>query len=132
MVAGQRSTSGDVSRPSAGSILFPFEAAQEIAGEGISLEDTVLSSTRDQLEAVALILGATHTTDLGNLEPLTYPVPPATSVYHPPAEAVRQLLVGGHEEELKVEIGTLIARADVGSFDVGVPASIPVIWLSWR
>ena len=26
---------------------FPFEAAQEIAGEGISLEDTVLSGTRD-------------------------------------------------------------------------------------
>ncbi|WP_152426955.1 hypothetical protein [Paramagnetospirillum caucaseum] len=30
---------------------FPFEAAQEIAGEGLSLEDTVLSGTRDQLEA---------------------------------------------------------------------------------
>ena len=38
---------------------FPFEAAQEIAGEGISLEDTILSNTRDQLEAKALILGAT-------------------------------------------------------------------------
>src|SRR5437016_5157458 len=43
---------------------FPFEAAQEIAGEGISLEDTVLSGTRDQLEAKALILGATSESDL--------------------------------------------------------------------
>jgi hypothetical protein len=27
---------------------FPYEAAQEIAGEGLSLEDTVLSGIRDQ------------------------------------------------------------------------------------
>lgn len=99
---------------------FPVEAAQEIAGEGISLEDTVLSGTRDQLEAVALILGATPSTDLLNLVPLTYPVPPATSVYHPPAEAVRQLLVGGREMERQAEIGTLIARGDV---DVSLSAS---------
>ena len=92
---------------------FPLEAAQEIAGEEISLEDTVLSGTRDQLEAVALILGATQTTELASLFPLTYPVPPATSVYHPPAEAVRQLLVGGREEERKAVVGSLIARQDV-------------------
>lgn len=92
---------------------FPFEAAQEIAGEGISLEDTVLSDTRDQLEAVSLILGSTPEQNLSNLSPLTYPVKPASTVFHPPAEAVRQLLVGGREEERKVRVGTLIARNDV-------------------
>ena len=92
---------------------FPFEAAQEIAGEGISLEDTVLSGTRDQLEAVALILGATPEDQLSNLSPLTYPVKPASTVFHPPAEAVRQLLVGGSQDEQKTLIGSLIARSDV-------------------
>lgn len=92
---------------------FPFEAAQEIASEGISLEDTVLSGTRDQLEAVALILGATPEDQLWNLSPLTYPVKPASSVYHPPTEAIRQLLIGGREDERKVRIGSLIARGDV-------------------
>ncbi len=92
---------------------FPFEAAQEIAGEGISLEDTVLSGTRDQLEASALILGATSETNLAALFPLTYPVKPASTVYHPPADAVRQLLIGGRENERSVAVGTLIARRDV-------------------
>lgn len=92
---------------------FPFEAAQEIAGEGISLEDTVLSGTRDQLEAVGLILGATSETDLSGLHPLTYPVKPASTVYHPPSDAIRQLLIGGREDERTVEIGSLIARSDV-------------------
>lgn len=92
---------------------FPYEAAQEIAGEGISLEDTVLSGTRDQLEAKALILGSTAGTDVRSLFPLTYPVKPATRVYYPPAEAVRQLLVGGREGEQQIQVGSLIARQDV-------------------
>ena len=92
---------------------FPFEAAQELAGENISLEDTVLSGTRDQLESVALILGATSETNFLNLFPLTYPVKPASTVYHPPADAVRQLLVGGREDGRRVLIGNLIAREDV-------------------
>ncbi len=92
---------------------FPYEAAQEIAGEGISLEDTVLSDTRDQLEAVALILGATPETNLSYLTSLTYPVKPASSVYHPPADAIRQLLIGGQKDERKALVGSLIARDDV-------------------
>ena len=92
---------------------FPFEAAQEIAGEGISLEDTILSGTRDQLEASALILGATTEDNLAALFPLTYPVKPASTVFHPPADAVRQLLIGGRETERDVLIGSLIARDDV-------------------
>jgi hypothetical protein len=93
---------------------FPYEAAQEIAGEGISLEDTVLSGTRDQLEAKALILGTTAGEDVSRLVPLTYPVKPATRVYYPPAEAVRQLLVGGREGEPQIQVGALVARQDVG------------------
>jgi DNA helicase HerA-like ATPase len=92
---------------------FPYEAAQEIAGEGISLEDTVLSGTRDQLEAKALILGATSGTNVRALFPLTYPVKPATRVYYPPREAVRQLLVGGYDGDQQIEVGSLIARSDV-------------------
>lgn len=92
---------------------FPYEAAQEIAGEGISLEDTVLSGTRDQLEAKALILGSTSGTDVRSLFPLTYPVKPATRVYYPPPEAVRQLLVGGRDSEQQIQVGSLIAREDV-------------------
>jgi hypothetical protein len=92
---------------------FPFEAAQEIAGEGISLEDTILSGTRDQLEACALILGSTPEDDLSGLFPLTYPVKPAATVFQPPAEAVRQLLIGGRESERSMHIGSLIARDDV-------------------
>ena len=93
---------------------FPLEAAQEIAGEGISLEDTVLSGTRDQLEATALILCATKEEDVSDPFPLTYPVKPAAKVFHPPAEIVRQLLLGGRtDKEKRARIGTLIARPDV-------------------
>lgn len=92
---------------------FPFEAAHELAGEGISLEDTILSGARDQLEAKALILGATVDEDVSRLFPLTYPVRPASRVFHPPAEAVRRLLVGERTAERSAEIGTLIARKDV-------------------
>lgn len=92
---------------------FPFEAGQELAQEGISLESTVLANTRDQLEASALILGATSDTNLSSLFPLTYPVKPACTVFHPPAEAVRQLLIGEVEDERRIRIGTLIARQDV-------------------
>ena len=93
---------------------FPFEAAQEIAGEGISLEDTVLSGTSDQLEAVGLVLGSTPSSDdLASLSPLTYPVKPASPVFRPPTETVRQLLVGGRKDERRVRVGSLIARGDV-------------------
>ena len=93
---------------------FPFEAAQEIAGEGIALEDTVLSGTSDQLEAVGLVLGSTPSSDdLASLSPLTYPVKPASPVFRPPTETVRQLLVGGCKDERRVRVGSLIARGDV-------------------
>jgi hypothetical protein len=92
---------------------FPFEAAQELAAEDISLESTILSGARDQLEANCLIIGSTNRDNFSQLFPLTYPVKPACKVYHPPAEAIKQLLIGGREGEKKATIGTLISREDV-------------------
>lgn len=92
---------------------FPQEAAQEITGAGLSLTDTVLSGTRDQLEAKALILGTTSIDRFDRLRPLTYPVRPAAQVVRPPATVVRELLLGRDTSETKLEIGTLIARSDV-------------------
>jgi DNA helicase HerA-like ATPase len=98
---------------------FPYEAAHELANEGMDLLDTVLSNSRDQLEAQALILGCTESRDFTKLSPLNYPVQPASRVYHPPSEAVGQLLIGERANEVDLEIGTLLARPDV---TVGISA----------
>ncbi|MBI4324663.1 MAG: ATP-binding protein [Chloroflexi bacterium] len=98
---------------------FPYEAAQELSNEGISLQDTILSNSRDQLEAGVLILGCTAG-DGGfkNLYPLTYPVQPAAEVLYPPAETIKELLAGGIPGHTPLGIGTLIARRDV---DIAIP-----------
>ncbi len=66
---------------------FPAEAAQELADENIRFLDTVLSGSRDHLEAEVLILGTTGETDAATaqLSPLTYPVKPSAEVLYPPA-----------------------------------------------
>jgi DNA helicase HerA-like ATPase len=92
---------------------FPYEAAQELSDEGLSIRDTILSDSRDQLEASVLILGCTSEDDPARLFPLTYPVQPAAEVYYPPAAWVRELLAGGIQGGTAVEVGTLIARSDV-------------------
>jgi len=94
---------------------FPYEAAQELANESIPLVDTVLSSSRDQLQAKVLVLGFTSasTGDYLNLYPLTYPIAPAADVRYPPAVAIRNLLAGGLKGQTSLRIGTLIARGDV-------------------
>jgi len=99
---------------------FPYEAAQELSNEGISLQDTILSNSRDQLEAGVLILGCTAG-DGGfkNLYPLTYPVQPAAEVLYPPAETIKELLAGGIPGHTPLGIGTLIARRDV---DIAISA----------
>jgi DNA helicase HerA-like ATPase len=99
---------------------FPYEAAQELSNEGLSLQDTILSNSRDQLEAAVLILGCTPA-DGGfkNLYPLTYPVQPAAAVLYPPAEAIKELLAGGIPGHTPLHIGTLIARRDV---DIAISA----------
>lgn len=99
---------------------FPYEAAQELSNEGISIADTILSNSRDQLEATVSILGCTFTSS-GNgkdsfkdLYPLTYPVQPAAEVLYPPAAAIKELLAAGIEGHRPLRVGTLIARKDVG------------------
>ncbi len=101
---------------------FPAEAAQELADQNIRLLDTVLSGSRDHLEAEVLILGTTFGDDPGaaQLSPLTYPVKPSAEVLYPPADAVRQLLTGDDDRRKptpsKLLIGSLIARDDVSVF----------------
>lgn len=93
---------------------FPYEAAQELSEAGLSLHDTILSSSRDQLEASVLILGCTPVDEgFSNLYPLTYPVAPAADVLYPPAEAIKELLAGGIPGHTPLHIGSLIARPDV-------------------
>ena len=55
---------------------FPAEAAQELANSHIDLLDTVLSTTRDHLEASVLIIGRTGAVGSGDLDlvPPRYPV----------------------------------------------------------
>ena len=94
---------------------FPYESAQELSQGGISLQDTVLSESRDQLEAKVLVLGFTSGDVSKSLDlyPLTYPIPPAAAVRYPPAEPIRRLLAGGLAGMTPLHIGTLIARGDV-------------------
>jgi DNA helicase HerA-like ATPase len=98
---------------------FPAEAAQELANENIHFIDTVLSGSRDHLEAEVLILGTTFedVPGVAQLSPLTYPVKPSAEVLYPPADAVKRLLTGDDERTnpppAKLLVGTLIARSDV-------------------
>jgi DNA helicase HerA-like ATPase len=96
---------------------FPAEAAQELANQNIDLLDTVLSGSRDHLEATVLILGTTFTDDgQAELSPLTYPVKPSAPVLYPDAAAVRRLLTGEKDAAHsgpRLHIGSLIGRADV-------------------
>lgn len=99
---------------------FPYEAAQELSNEGLSLQDTILSNSRDQLEASVLILGSTaEAAGFKILYPLTYPVQPAAEVLYPPAEAIKELLAGGIPGHSPLDVGTLIARRDV---DIAISA----------
>lgn len=103
---------------------FPAEAAQELADHNTNFLDTVLSGSRDHLEAEVLILGTTFGNDPGAAEisPLTYPVRPSAEVYYPSASDVQLLLTGKEPESAsnaKLHIGTLIARSDV---DVAISA----------
>lgn len=101
---------------------FPAEAAQELANNHIDLLDTVLSTTRDHLEASVLIIGRTGAVGSGDLDlvPPRYPVKPSASVLYPSAEAVKELLNAASVEKKKLHLGNLIGRADV---DVSLTAS---------
>lgn len=91
---------------------LPLEAGLELADEGLELIDTVLSTSRDQVQAQALVLGYTLPGDLHTLMPLNYPVTPGAEVCLPPAEAVQALLTGD-ERVSRLRVGTLLGRRDV-------------------
>lgn len=98
---------------------FPAEAAQELANENINFLDTVLSQSRDHLDADVLVLGVTSSASRSDvqLSPLTYPVRPSAEVLYPSADAVRSLLTGEDaataDRYPKLRVGSLIARRDV-------------------
>lgn len=92
---------------------FPFEAAQELGENGINILDTVLSNSRDQLQAKVIVLGYTNEgDDKYNLYPVTYPIEPAADVAFPPSDIIT-LLLQGHQSDTSIHVGSLISRGDV-------------------
>lgn len=102
---------------------FPFEAAQELGENGINILDTVLSNSRDQLQAKVLVLGYTNEVDDSySLFPVTYPIEPAAEVTFPPSEVIT-LLLQGKQSDASIHVGSLISRGDV---DVSLKAN-PIV-----
>jgi uncharacterized protein len=101
---------------------FPAEAAQELAEQDLRLIDTVLSTSRDYLNAEVLILGSSDENSGAqmDLSPLTYPVQPAARVVNPPAATIRKLLGAAEDDVPKLHVGTLLGRSDV---DVSLAAN---------
>ena len=91
---------------------LPVEAGQELADHGVELLDTVLSHSRDQIEATVLVLGCAPEGNVRDLRPLNYPVSPGAEVTLPPGEAVKAVLTGD-ENVHRLRIGTLIGRPDI-------------------
>ena len=91
---------------------LPIEAGQELADHGVELLDTVLSHTRDQVEAKVLVLGSALPNNVQNLRPLNYPVSPGAEVCLPPPPAVKEMLVGD-ENVARLKLGHLIGRSDI-------------------
>lgn len=102
---------------------LPAEAGLELADEGREILDTVLSNSRDQIEATVLVLGATSQMDYAHLVPLNYPVQPGAIVRLPPPAAVKAILIGDDKETHRLHIGTLIGRSDV---DVEIKTNVVV------
>ena len=94
---------------------FPQEAAHELTEAAVPLLDTVLSTSRDYLQAEVLILGVTSTSEdeMDRLFPLTYPIQPAAPVLHPPSSSVKRLLGGDQKRKTALQVGTLLSRSDV-------------------
>ena len=92
---------------------LPIEATVELADEALSLTDTVLSNTRDQVEGKVLVLGRTSPSNFSRLVPLNYPVQPGAIVTRPTPDQIKKILIGDDENKSRLEIGTLIGRKDV-------------------
>jgi len=88
--------------------LFPEEAAQELAYQRMSAFDTVISMSREMITAKCKALGVED--ERGELQPLTYPLQPASSFYIPPQNDVENLISVNVEEHRKLTIGHLRSR----------------------
>jgi DNA helicase HerA-like ATPase len=92
---------------------LPTEAGMELADEGLELIDTVLSNSRDQIEATVLVLGMTTAEKPARLMPLNYPVQPGSVVQLPPESAVKVILIGEETDVPRLRLGTLIGRRTI-------------------
>jgi uncharacterized protein len=92
---------------------LPAEAGMELADQGLELIDTVLSNSRDQVEATVLVLGMTLGGSPSNLLPLNYPVQPGSVVSRPPEAAVKAILIGDEADVPRIKIGALIGRRSI-------------------
>ncbi|MBI4547594.1 MAG: ATP-binding protein, partial [Ignavibacteriae bacterium] len=90
--------------------LFPEEAAQELSFQGISAFDTVISLSREMITAKCSVLG--KESDSAKIEPLTYPLQPASSVYIAPKEDVEKVITGDLESHRKLHLGHLRSRSE--------------------
>ncbi len=102
---------------------LPAEAGMELADEGLELIDTVLSNSRDQVEATVLVLGMTTADNYSRLMPLNYPVQPGSVVQLPPEAAVRTILTGDETDVPRLRLGTLIGRRTI---DVSLKTNVVV------
>ena len=102
---------------------LPAEATVELADEGLSLTDTVLSNTRDQVEGTVLVLGRTAEGNYKELKPLNYPVQPGAIVRMPQPSEIKTILTGDDTMSHRIHIGTLIGRRDV---DVSLKTNVIV------
>lgn len=93
---------------------FPYESGQELTDADLQAYETVLSTSRDLLQASVIVLGYTAAGDQGyDLFPLTYPIQPAATVRSPSSDAVILFLQGQQKEKTAISIGHLISRQDV-------------------
>lgn len=92
---------------------LPAEAGMELADQGLELIDTVLSNSRDQVEATVLVLGMTLPSAATSLLPLNYPVQPGSVVRLPPEGAVKAILIGDEGDVSRIRIGGLIGRRSI-------------------
>lgn len=97
--------------------LFPEEAAQELSFQGMSAFDTVISLSREMITAKCTVLG--RETDSSKIEPLTYPLQPASSVYIPNQQDVEKVIIGDLAAHRKLHLGHLRSRP---SFKVFIDA----------
>ena len=90
--------------------LFPTEAAQELAFQGMDAYDTVAALSRELITARCRILGVATT---AGMQPLAYPVRPAASAYRPDTAEATELLAGGMPPHRRLHLGHLRGYTDV-------------------